>query len=54
MAKVALIETKPSKTNFKQEFDGAFEFDQFHCVQIQHVKKVLKRDCDIDIDTDDL
>ena len=27
MPKVALIETKPSKTNFKYEFDDAFEFE---------------------------
>ena len=50
--KVALIETKPSRTNFKQEFDGAFEFDQFQLCSDPSIKKVLKRDCDIDIDTD--
>ena len=27
MPKVALVETKPSRTNFSKEFDGAFEFD---------------------------
>ena len=26
--KVALIETKPSRTNFENEFDNAFEFDR--------------------------
>ena len=51
--KVALIETKPSRTNFKQEFDGAFEFDQFQLCSDPSIKKVLKRDCDIDIDTDE-
>ena len=50
--KVALIETKPSRTNFKQEFDGAFDFDQFQLCSDPSIKKVLKRDCDIDIDTD--
>ena len=29
MAKVALVETKPSRTNYKNEFDGEFEFDQY-------------------------
>ena len=29
MPKVALVETKPSITNFKREFDDAFEFDQY-------------------------
>ena len=50
--KVALIETKPSRTNFKQEFEGAFDFDQFQLCSDPSIKKVLKRDCDIDIDTD--
>ena len=47
--KVALIETKPSRTNFKQEFEGAFDFDQFQLCSDPSIKKVLKRDCDIDI-----
>jgi len=52
MANVALIETKPSRTNFSREFDGAFEFDQYQLCSDPSIKKVLKRDCDIDIDTD--
>ena len=51
MPKVALIETKPSKTNFRQEFDGAFEFDQFQLCSNPTIKKVLKKDCDIEIDS---
>ena len=51
MPKVALIETKPSKTNFRQEFDGAFEFDQFQLCSNPDIKKVLKKDCDIEIDS---
>lgn len=50
MPKVALVETKPSRTNFKKEFDNAFEFDQFQLCSNPTIKKVLKRDCDIDID----
>lgn len=51
MPKVALIETKPSRTNFKKEFDGEFEFDQYQLCSNPNIKKVLKRDADIDIDT---
>ena len=53
MPKVALVETKPSKTNFKREFDEAFEFDQYQLCSDPTLKKVLKRDCDIEINTDD-
>jgi len=53
MPKVALVETKPSNTNFKQAFDDAFSFDQFQLCSDPTLKKVLKRDCDIEIDTDD-
>ena len=50
--KVALIETKPSRTDFSYEFGGAFDFDQFQLCSDPNIKKVLKRDCDIQIDTD--
>ena len=50
--KVALIETKISKTNFKSEFDHEFEFDQYQLCSDRNIKKVLKRDCDIQIDID--
>ena len=52
MPKVALVETKPSKTNFAKEFDDEFEFDQFQLCSDPNIKKVLKRDCDIEIDID--
>ena len=51
MPKVALVETKPSRTNFLEEFDGAFEFDQYQLCSYTSIKKPLKRDCDISIDT---
>ena len=35
MPKVALVETKPSKTNFKAEFD--FDFDQFQLLSLIHI-----------------
>ena len=50
MAKVALVETKPSRTDYRKEFGGAFEFDQYQLCSDPTIKKVLKRDCDIDID----
>jgi len=53
MPKVALIETKPSRTDFSREFDGAFDFDQYQLCSDPTLKKVLKRDCDISIDTDE-
>jgi DNA polymerase I-like protein with 3'-5' exonuclease and polymerase domains len=52
MPKVALVETKPSRTDFRNEFDGAFDFDQFQLCSDSSIKKVLKRDCDIDMDPD--
>jgi len=51
MPKVALVETKPSKTNFQKEFN--FDFDQFQLCSDPTIKKVLKRDCDIDMNPDD-
>ena len=51
MPKVALVETKPSRTNFLREFDDAFEFDQYQLCSDSSIKKPLKRDCDINIDT---
>jgi DNA polymerase I-like protein with 3'-5' exonuclease and polymerase domains len=53
MPKVALVETKPSRTDFTREFDGAFDFDQYQLCSDSTLKKVLKRDCDISIDTDE-
>lgn len=50
MANVALIETKPSRTNFKDYFD--FEFDRFSLTSDPALKKVLKKDVDIDFDPD--
>jgi len=52
MPKVALVETKPSKNNFKYYFGDAFTFDQYYLCSDPTLKKVLKRDCDIEIDTD--
>ena len=52
MANVAIIETKPSRTNYEQRFEGAFEFDQYALCSDASKKKVLKADVDIEIDID--
>lgn len=51
-ANVALIETKPSRTDFAKEFDNLFEFDKFALCSDPSIKKVLKRDVDIEFDPD--
>lgn len=50
--KVALVQTKPSNTNFASEFEHEFEFDSYYLVEDSNIKKVLKKDVTIDIDTD--
>lgn len=52
MPNVALIETKPSRTNYRKEFDEEFDFDRFSLCSDPSIKKVLKRDVDLEIDTD--
>lgn len=52
MANVAIVETKPSRTNYKQEFDNAFEFDRFALCSDPTIKKVLKKNVDIEFDPD--
>lgn len=53
MAKIALVETKPSRTKFAEEFKNAFEFDRFALCSDPNIKKVLKRDVDIEFNPDD-
>ena len=52
MAKIALIETKPSRIDYVDRFDGAFEFDRYALCSDSTKKKVLKKDVDIEIDVD--
>ena len=49
MPKVALVETKPSRSNY-EEFE--FDFDRYELCSTP-LKKVLKRDVDIDMDPED-
>ena len=50
--KVALIEAKPSKTNYYEYFDRKIEFDQYQLCSDPTIKKVLKANVDIDVDLD--
>lgn len=52
MKKVALVEAKPSRTDFRKEFDGAFEFTAYTLSSNPVLKKILKKDCDIEINVD--
>ena len=53
MAKIALIESKPSRNDYVKLFENQFDFDQFQLCSDPTIKKVLKRDCDIDVNIDD-
>ena len=50
MAKIALIETTMSSTNWDKYFE--FEYDRFDLCSDSSEKKILKRDVDIEIDID--
>ena len=49
MAKVAIIESKMSRTNWADRFDNAFEFERFALCSDSSKKKILKADVDIEI-----
>ena len=51
MAEIALIETKPSSTNYDKYFE--FEFDRFALCSDSSVQKVLKKDVDLELNPDD-
>ena len=52
MANVAIIETKPSRNDFSKSFKDAFEFDRYYLCSDPTIKKVLKKNVDIDFDPD--
>lgn len=47
---IALIEAKPSRTNFKQAFDNKIEFDKFELCSDPTIKRILKKNIDIEFD----
>lgn len=53
MANVAIIETKPSRTDFYKSFNNAFEFDRYSLCSDPTLKKVLKKNVDIEFNPDD-
>ena len=50
---IAIVETKPSRNDYISLFDNSFEFDQFQLCSNPAVKRVLKRDVDIEFNPDD-
>ena len=51
MASVAIVETKPSRNNYKAEF--GFDFDRYALCSDPSVKTVRKKDVDIEFNPDD-
>ena len=43
MAKVALVETKPNRTDFNKAFGGAFEFDQYQLCSDPTIESIEAR-----------
>ena len=52
MAKIALVESKPSRNDYVRLFNNEIQFDKYELCSDPTIKKVLKRDCDIQIDID--
>ena len=52
MAKVALVESKPSRQDYVKLFGNEFQFDRFALCSDPTIKKVLKRDVDLDMNPD--
>lgn len=52
MASIALIETKPSRNDYIRLFENAFEFDRFSLTSDPDLAKVLKKDVDLEFDSD--
>jgi DNA polymerase I-like protein with 3'-5' exonuclease and polymerase domains len=50
--RVALIETRSSRTNFYDYFDQEIDFDSYALCSDPSIKKVLKKHVDIEIDVD--
>ncbi|HSG30933.1 MAG TPA: hypothetical protein VLB82_05245, partial [Thermodesulfobacteriota bacterium] len=53
MSKVAIIDSKPGKNVYQHLFEKAFDFEEFHLVDNPDIKKVLKKDVNLDIDVND-
>lgn len=53
MARVAIVDSKPSRNNYTQYFDNSFEFDEFHLSSDPTLKRILKKHVDIQINQDE-
>ena len=53
MPNVALVETKKRRTDFNKAFGNNFQFDQYQLCSDTKIKKVLKRDVDIEMNPDE-
>lgn len=51
--KVAIVESKPSRNNYAEEFKNSFEFTSFALCSDPSVKRVLKKHVDIQFNPDD-
>ena len=49
---IAIVETKPSRNDYVDLFENSFEFDQYQLCSNPSVKRVLKRDVDIEFNPD--
>jgi DNA polymerase I-like protein with 3'-5' exonuclease and polymerase domains len=53
MGKIALVEAKPSRTNFEQAFDNKIQFDKYTLCSDSSIKRILKKNIDIEFNPDD-
>lgn len=53
MAKIAIIDTKPSRTDYAKSFNHMFEADRYSLCSNPSIKKVLKKDVDIEFNPDE-
>lgn len=52
MVNIAIVEAKPSKNDYYSLFDGEVEFEQFQLCSDNSKKRILKKDVDIDFNSD--
>lgn len=50
--RIAIVEPKPSRNNYAEVFGGAWSFEQYSLASDPELKKVLKKDVDIDMNPD--
>ena len=48
--KIAIIDSKPNRNNYAEYFDNKFDFDLYHLASDATLKRILKKNVDIEID----